>query len=282
MKNKIVVCLTALLCLFSITSCGENSDDISSQIANNSSSTSFEDTSSSATSSSSVTSDLVFIEDVVCEEDQQVNELGSVSGLWLDLAIGCHLQVGKPYNLNINKPASCQGDFVFTYSNPDILEITNVQGNQYSITVKKAGGTILSIYDEDGYLFYRDAINCRDKLTVEQAQNYMSTQVNYWKSCYSDDAYNNYKIVFEDTNNAILRSMEMGAMLQDVYMELTYTSELITADYDEYVFSVKYSVEDETAANDLKPTTFTITAVCDLIHLSDKVGLIDFFKPIGD
>lgn len=281
MKNKIVVYLTAILSLFCISGCDNDTPNSSTNINSNSEQeVSSNQVDSSETNSS--TSDLTFAEDVVCEEDEQVNELGSVSGLWLDLAIGSHLQVGKPYNLNINKPSSCEGEFVFKYSNPDVIEINKVQGNQYSLTVKKEGGTILSIYDESGYLFYRDAINCRNKLTLEETKTYMSSQVNYWKSCYSDNDYNNYKIVFEDEDNAILRSMELGSLLQDVYMELTYTYESITADYDEYVFSVKYSVEDETASNSLQPTTFAITAVCDIVHLSDKNGLIDFFKAVTD
>lgn len=280
MKNKIIISACLLFTLFGVSGCNQSTSSSSSNSSENSTVIS----SSSSTNASKVS----FPDDVTISDDDYVSSLGSVSGIWIDLAIGTHLIVGKTYNSNINKPSTAVGSFHFKYYNADgsedtdspisITQVGDSSSNQYQITVSKEGGTILEITDDDNYLFYRNAINCRREVSLDEAITYMSTEVDYWNSMYPQSQSDNYKIVFEDSSNAILRSVESGSLLADINMKLTYTNKNVTADSNEYVFSIEYTTEDSSST--LAPTTLTITTCCDMIHLSDNYGLVAFFNAV--
>lgn len=285
MKNKLLISASLLFTLIGVSGCNSNSSESSSVI-----STSNSQITSSSSSSSSDTKAITFLDDVTISEEDKVSELGSISGIWIDLAIGTHLVVGKTYNSNINKPSSVVGGFHFTYKKEDgsvntsspisITQVGDSSSNQYQINVSKEGGVILEITDDDDYLYYRNAINCRRELSLEDATRYMSDQVDYWNSMYPQSKSDNYRIVFEDSSHAILRSVESGSLLPDINMELTYSTKTVSSDANEYVFSVVSSTDSESETS-LNPTTLTITTCCDMIHLSDKIGLVAFFNAVN-
>ena len=284
MKNKLLISASLLFTLIGVSGCNSNSSSSES-----SSVISTSNSQNTSTSSSTNTQAITFLDDVTISDEDAVNELGSISGILIDLAIGAHLTVGKTYNLNINMPRIAEGSLHFSYKNADgsqntssPIEITHVgdsSSNQYKIDVKKEGGVILEITDDNNYLFYRNAINCRRELSLDDAITYMSSHVDYWNSMYPQTLSDNYKIVFENSSKAILRSVESGSLLSDINMELTYSSKTVTSDSDEYIFSLTCSTDDQSEMS-LTPTTLSITTCCDMIHLSDKYGLIAFFNAV--
>jgi len=230
----------------------------------------------STTSISEVT-DITFPEDVTISDDDAISEM-SVSGIFIDLSIGTHLVVNKEYNVNFSFPSSFKGQPVFECSQTGILNFELVSGTTYKMTALKQGGTILTIKDEDGIMYYRNAINARNKLTKEQVLHYAVNEVNYYESQFYNTNSNNYKIMFETESTAIFQATEDGVYLGNMDLELTYVGENDNAEYSEYEFSLTYEAENE--ANTLSPSYLNISTVADIIHFGNENGIYDFFKPV--
>lgn len=232
----------------------------------------------SVTSSPTISSEekISFPEDVTISKEDAVNDM-EIQGVFLDISIGAHLVVDKTYSVNLSFPTSFSGEAKFEFSNPDILEIKKVTSSTYTLKALKQGGTILTIKDQDDIIFYRNAINSRNKLSKDEAVSYALNQVDYWESKLFSSDDNNYKLMFTSTKSATLEVTEMGVNYGFVNMELTYKGEDNISDYNEYSFSIVATSENE--ANPLIPTDLALSTVGDIIHLSEKNGIIDFFMP---
>ena len=110
MKNKLLISASLLFTLIGVSGCNSNSSSSESSSVISTSNSQI-----TSTSSSTNTQAITFLDDVTISDEDAVNELGSISGILIDLAIGAHLTVGKTYNLNINMPRIAEGSLHFSY-----------------------------------------------------------------------------------------------------------------------------------------------------------------------
>lgn len=240
------------------------------------------DTPSSSTSDSSSSSadyNFDFPADVTIDDKEKVNRV-SMSGVFLDTAVGSHLVVGKTYTFTMTPSAQYdpQGTVLKFEYDESILEISHVSGETYTIKAKKAGGSIVTAKDEGDFIFFKDAVNARNKATLEEATAYLSLP-DYWKAQYSVTGSEDYIVYFNSDLTGVLQALVSGTRYNPIYLTLTYSTESSTSDYDEYLFTVVAKLEDGTAAP-VNVTEVNISVTLDIVHLLDNNGLINFFKPV--
>lgn len=286
MKKISILSLLLLGVVSLLTACG-TSDSSSSTYGSQTNETSSTSSSQSTSSSTTEYKKVSFVDDVTCPSDDQISEM-SLSGVFLDVAIGSHLVVGKEYSLNFSSlPSSFNGTPVFVIQDESIMSIEYVSGTSYKLKGLMEGGTILTIMDQDGIMYYRNAFNFRNKYSLAEVMNYAINSVNYYASCYSSTKYNNYKIMFESyddssdvfTSTAILEATEDGVYYGVMTLNMTYEGEIDNSDYNEYSFTLTYVADDQ--SNPLQPSYLRISTVCDIVHLGSNNGLYDFFMPVS-
>lgn len=284
MKKTILVALLASLGLLS--SCGKTAPVSSSSSAESSTSTALPAPASSSSSASTSSSSSVapedpfaFPEDVTIAESRKVMHI-SCTGILIDLNIGSHLVAKRDYTLSVQASSGfkIQGELSFSMSEDGILSFEKISDGSYKIHALSAGGTVVTIKDENETTFYRDAINVRNKLTHEQAEDYMYNHVNVWKNLAFASNGDKYNIVFTDLLTATMSAKEGDTTYGDISLALTYVGELDDGvDRDQYEYSIVSTSKDQ--SNTLKPTDFCINVTGDFAYLYEKEGIIDFFSP---
>jgi len=268
MKKTSLLSLLLLSVSCIVTSCDKN-------ISSNTGSTNQDSTNQS----SDVAKKVSFIDDVVCPAEDQISEM-SLSGVFLDIEVGSHLVVGKDYSFTLsNLPDDFKGTPVFEISDTSVFTIETVSNTSYVLKTHKEGGAILVIMDQDGIMYYRNAVNLRNKVDKEDLLNYFVSDVNYFISTFYNTQRDNYKLMFETTDGVVFEATEGGVYYGYMDLEFTYTGEKNTSDYYEYVYELV--VTDKEDYNTLSPTWMNISVVGDMIHFGDDAnGIYDFFKPV--
>ena len=258
-----------------------SASSISSSSETSSVTTSEDSSSTSSSSSSSSSTEISFPEDVTIDPDDAVSR-GQSDGALLDFSIGLHLIVGKTYTFKFtpSSTAGFVGDVLnFEVSVEGIFDIVSNGNNSYSITALKAGGAIVSGYDDEGFLFYRNALNARDPLTREQIETYISS-VDYWQSQLLNSIYNSYQVYFNPDLTGVFYATEMGSVYYPIYLTLTYSGFEEAADTNEYVYSVKATMEGG-GAPAININEVRVSQAGDVLHVMETHGVIDFFFPVS-
>ncbi len=271
---KKALLLTGLLSLVMLVGCNPNQPTSSAD-----SSTGTSDSVSSS-STSEVEDSLDFPEDVSLPDGQEEITRGECGGAIIDMSIGAHLVVGKTYTFTFSPSVSypMEGDILnFSFSNEGIFEVNHVSGDSYSIVAKKAGGAIMTGADEGGFEFIRMAVNARNEVPVEDAIEYMCL-ADRWESQLYQTTYDNYVLYFKPDLTGVFLATESGGMYDPIDLTLTYENKVEYADSNEYIFAVEASLNG--GASPINVNRIAISTVCDIIHVSEAQGVIDFFRPV--
>lgn len=246
-KNKILLCSCLLFTLFSCQS-------------------------QETTSSSSQTSQ---IEDSFVElETNPVNKISS-TGVLIDIAINRWLCVGVEYTGSFSFSSQTDQTATIENSNPENIEITLKAGssiNALTFKPKKAGDTILQIYDSDGVLKYRNVIKARNKIDEDKITDFL-VDVDHFQAV---GVNGESSLTFLSSKSAVFSGYDSGVDLGNINFTYKFSGSSSNTD-DEYEFTI---TDFPNNVNDLQCVKFYLDFTGCMLHLMTANITVDIYLPV--
>ena len=236
-KNKILLCSCLLFSLFSCQS--------------------QETTSSSQTSQ---------VEDSIVElQTNPVNKISS-TGVLIDIAVNRWL---FSFSSQTDQTARIEN------SNPENIEISLKESsgiNALTFKAKKAGDTILQIYDSDGVLKYRNVIKARNKIAEDKLTDFLINVDHFQAVGLNGES----SLTFLSSKSAVFSGFDGGQDLGNINFTYKFSGNSSNSD-DEYEFTITEFPND---INDLQCVKFYLDFTGCMLHLMTANITVDIYLPV--
>ena len=197
----------------------------------------------------------------------------TISDILIDINVGRWLCVGIEYTGSVSFSDLVDQTATIESSHPDIIEISiNSSNNKITFNPKKAGDTILKIYDKDGVLRYRNVIKARNKIEQDDITDYM-INVDHFKS-YGING--DSKITFLSSSNGVFSGFDSTTNLGNINFSYEFTG-VSKFSNDEYEFII---TEWKNEINDLVLQKIYIDFTGCMLHLMTPNITVDVYFPV--
>ena len=245
-KNKILLCSCLLFSLFSCQS--------------------QETTSSSQTSQ---------VEDSIVElQTNPVNKISS-TGVLIDIAVNRWLCVGVEYTGTFSFSSQTDQTARIENSNPENIEISLKESsgiNALTFKAKKAGDTILQIYDSDGVLKYRNVIKARNKIAEDKLTDFLINVDHFQAVGLNGES----SLTFLSSKSAVFSGFDGDQDLGNINFTYKFSGNSSNSD-DEYEFTITEFPND---INDLQCVKFYLDFTGCMLHLMTANITVDIYLPV--
>lgn len=209
-----------------------------------------------------------------------------IGGVLMDLSVGAWIVAGDVNVFTIEMNDMADQSFSVDIGDPSIAKYEKRETDgqvTHCLIGLKTGGTIIKIYNADGDLVYREALNCRVPIKDNKTIFDKLAEADYWYGAFSAAMKMEYRLLFSLDEESGLYSSCSLSMKEPGHdygvSEFKINLDSATESHFDAFHTMDYTVTQINGA-EIKPTIFAISLALDTIYISDELGVIDFFKPM--
>lgn len=212
------------------------------------------------------------------------------SGILEDISIGAWVVVGDVNTFSVDARQGLTPAIKVEFEHDGIIKHEIIKQNDkdvHALTALKTGGTTLKIYaeeDGDDVLIFRNVINARVAIKDNKVIFDKLAEADYWEGVFTNSSkIGDFRLMFNQGEEGIYNDCTVS--LKENAEDHGIRKFIVDLDSGKEAHNLtfhimSYTVNTYESGQDINPVTFDVSLALDMIYLSDKDGLIDFFRPV--